>query len=243
MVIKRGTPKNMGAAISTPLRHLIETRRNYGAAAAARWLSSRFAEKLLCFEISELFSLDVATLPPYVEIDPDFSFRLLSHSEIVQLAEDPSYCLAAEFVDRATFRQDLCVAAFRGERLASYSWYTRDFVEGQDHLGVPMSLPTDFAYMYNAFTHPECRGRRLFSTGVALASKTLAGQGVSKVVTTVNSSNFASLRSCRRLGFISLGQMWTLGRGERRIARTPAAARKLGIRFGSLSNMTLATAN
>ena len=45
-----------------------------------------------------------------------------------------------------------------------------------------MSLPTDFAYMYNAFTHPECRGRRLFSTGVALASKTLAGQGVSKVV-------------------------------------------------------------
>ena len=94
-----------------------------------------------------------------------------------------------------------------------------------------MSYPAEFAYMYNAFTHPAYRGRRLFGTGVTIAAKELAEKGVTKLITNVNSSNFASLQSCRRMGFIPLGQIWAFGRGPKRFAKTPRAARRLGISF------------
>jgi ribosomal protein S18 acetylase RimI-like enzyme len=137
-----------------------------------------------------------------------------------------------DFIDRATRRGDLCFGVFHSEQLVSYSWYARNFIEAEDHVGVSMSFPSDTCYMFNAFTDPEFRGRQLFSLGVALASKELASAGVAKMITTVNRSNFASLRSCRRLGFAVLGKIWTVGRGTRRIALTPSAAGDLGIRFG-----------
>jgi hypothetical protein len=221
----------MTTAISSPIRNLSQTRRNHGACATIRWISSRLAEKILRLEVSELLWLDVAALPPSIEIDPEFTFRFLSASEIARFASDPIHNLAHDFVDRAACRNDLCLAAFHGDRLASYSWYARNSVDGQDHVGVPMSYPTDVVYMFNAYTHPEYRGRGLFCLGVAIAAKELAEQGVTKVITTINSTNFASLRSCHRLGFVSLGRIWTVGRGTRRLARTPSAAKRLNISF------------
>jgi L-amino acid N-acyltransferase YncA len=85
--------------------------------------------------------------------------------------------------------------------------------------------------MFNAFTQSEFRGRGLFNLGVALASRELAAKGISRVIATINRSNFPSLHSCRRLGFVGVGKIWTLGQGARRLARTPPAASKLGIRF------------
>ena len=48
-----------------------------------------------------------------------------------------------------------------------------------------------------------------------------------------NRANFASRVGCRRIGFESLGNLWTLGAGPRRIAWIPHAARRLGIQFGN----------
>jgi hypothetical protein len=224
------------SAISSPFRHIAQTNRHHGIAATARWLGSRIAEKLLCLEVSELLYLDVGTLPSSIQIDPEFSFRFLTPSEVARFVQDPKHDLTEDFVSRAASGHDLCLAALHGERLASYSWYARNFIEGQHHVGVPMTYPADVAYMYNAFTNPEYRGRRLFSMGIALALKELAEHGVAKLITTINSSNFASLQSCRRLGFSSVGRVLTIGRGTRRFARTPPAARQLGIDFGDRSN-------
>jgi L-amino acid N-acyltransferase YncA len=94
--------------------------------------------------------------------------------------------------------------------------------------------------MYNAYTHPDYRGHRLFGDGVSLAARSLVEAGTKKIVTTVVSSNFASLRSCRRMGFVSLGKMRTTGRKERKLVRTPAAALNLGIQFGCSKETALA---
>lgn len=222
----------MTAISSSPLRHINETRRHYGLSAAASWASSRFFEKALQIEVNKMLWLDLTALPSFVEFDPAFSFRFLSSSEIESYGQDPANEIASDFLQRALSQQNQCLAAFHGERLASYSWYARNSVDGKDHLGVSMSFPTDVVYMYNAFTHPDFRGRRLFSAGVALAAKELAAQGATKMIASVNSTNFASLRSCKRLGFRELGRIWTLGSGDHRLARTPSAAKRLGIQFG-----------
>jgi RimJ/RimL family protein N-acetyltransferase len=94
-----------------------------------------------------------------------------------------------------------------------------------------MSLPANAAYMYKAFTHPDYRGRRLYGVGMALALKALAERGITKLVTTVHTNNFASLSSCRRLGYQRIGRFWTLGRGHRRWAIKPRTVQRLGICF------------
>jgi hypothetical protein len=221
----------MSTGASMPLANLMETRRTYGTTAALRWLSSRLSEKLLRLEVSELLWLDVLSLSPHTELGPEFSFRFLSPDEITCFASDPQYCLAPDFVQRAFDRHDRCLAALHGDQLASYSWYACNSIGGQDHVGVSMSYPAELAYMYNAFTHPAYRGRRLFGIGVKIAAKELAAKGVTKLITTVNSSNFASLQSCRRMGFNSLGQIWAFGHGPKRFAKTPHAARQMGINF------------
>jgi ribosomal protein S18 acetylase RimI-like enzyme len=222
----------MTAISSSPLQHINETRRHYGLSAAASWASSRFFEKALQIEVNKMLWLDLTALPPFIDCDPEFSFRFLSTAEIASFSHDSGNEIAPEFLQRALSKQNQCLAAFHGEKLAAYSWYARNSVDGKDHLGVSMSFPTDVVYMYNAFTHPDFRGRRLFNVGVALAAKEFAAQGATKMIASVNSTNFASLRSCKRLGFRELGRIWTLGSGDQRLARTPFAAKRLGIHFG-----------
>ncbi len=189
-----------------------------------------------------MFLLDIDKLRPSGCSSTRFSFRFLTHDQITELAENVENCLAPEFVERVLQGDSQCLAAFDGTRLASYSWYATGFVDGRDHLGISMELPVGLAYMYNAYTHPDYRGHRLFGGGVALAARSLAATGTKKIVTTVVRSNFASLRSCRRMGFVSLGKMWAGGRKERKLVRTPAAALNLGIQFGCRADTALAAA-
>jgi hypothetical protein len=229
-----------------PLQQLAETRRHYGALATFGWLSSRCAAKLLCLEVNELFYLDAASFaatekkcsrPLFcggLEAKPRFTFRFLATDEIIRFAQNPANQLQADFVARALRRGDQCMAAVDGDHLAAYSWYARHWVDGADHLGLSMSLPAEMAYMYNAFTHPAYRGLKLFKTGVTLAFEALQFSGVQKLIATVNNANFTSLRSCRGMGFSSLGQIWTFGRGKHRFTHTPTAARQMGISFQAL---------
>ena len=60
----------------------------------------------------------------------------------------------------------------------------------------------------------------------------LAKRGVTKLVSIVSWTNLASLKSCWRLGYISLGNMTTIGGKSHAIGFYPKAAKALGVRFG-----------
>jgi hypothetical protein len=238
----------MATAVQSKLHRLEQTRRRYGAKATLHYLLARSCEKLLKLEVSKLIVLNAADLPPAIPLDPEFTFRFLTPGEVAQFAVDPRNQLDPAFADRASGNFDFCFAALHHAQptenesktnkcqLASYSWYALNSIEGRHHVGVPMSLPADMAYMYNAFTQPEFRGRRLYGAGIALALKALAERGITRLVTSINTSNFSSLASCRRLGFRELGRLYTFGRGEHRRAMIPRAAKQLGIKFNTLSS-------
>ena len=67
---------------------------------------------------------------------------------------------------------------------------------------------------------------------MGLALQELAKRGVTKLVSIVAWTNLASLKRCWRLGYIDLGNMLTIGGKHRAIGVYPAAAKKLGVRFG-----------
>jgi ribosomal protein S18 acetylase RimI-like enzyme len=216
------------------LEQLAEARRHYGLGAMMRLLASRAAKKLLRLEISEMVWLDAGNLPPPSEADSEFDFRFLTIDEVAELANDPTFELSPEFISRAAIGDDLCFAAVHHDgRMAHYGWYALGSVEGCHHMGVPLSFPDDVGYMYNAFTHPDFRGRRLHSAAMTLALRELAARGITKLLSTIEWTNFASLRSFQRLGFENLGRQWTLGRSDCRWSVSPKGALSRGVCFGS----------
>jgi hypothetical protein len=67
---------------------------------------------------------------------------------------------------------------------------------------------------------------------MGLALQELAKRGITKLVSLVAWTNWASLKSCERLGYLNLGNMITIGSQKRAIGIYPKTAKKLGIRFG-----------
>jgi len=95
-----------------------------------------------------------------------------------------------------------------------------------------MAFPPDVAYMYKGLTHADFRGPRLHALSMGLALQDLAQYGVTKLVSLLESTNWASRRSCARLGYVDLGLRLSLGWVRCRYLRVPRAAQQLGIRFG-----------
>ena len=65
--------------------------------------------------------------------------------------------------------------------------------------------------MYNAFTHPGFRGRHLHAAAVKQVLPKLAERGITRVIASIEWTNFASLRSFQRMGCQRLGRLWALG--------------------------------
>jgi GNAT superfamily N-acetyltransferase len=164
--------------------------------------------------------------------DPRFTFRFLTADEIESFAKEPSYFIDPSLAGGVRDGREVCFAALEGDRLAAFGCYTLGFVPPEQCAGAALSFPADVAYMSYGFTHPDFRGARLHGYIMGLALQELAKRGVTKLVSIVAWTNWASLKSCWRLGYINLGNMITIGGKKRAIGLYPKAAKKLGVRFG-----------
>lgn len=225
---------------------MIDTLRNFAARlgrlrAERGWRAAleagvdRVGKAAVGLQVIEVVWLESLHVRDMSDVDPRFAFRFLRADEIRRYAGDPELKLTADLAARIEAGRDLCFAALDGNRLAAYGWYALDSIEGEHNFGVAMSFPADAAYMYNGFTHPEYRGLRLHGRVMGLALKALASRGVTSLVSTVDWTNHASLRSCERLGYSRLGRMVTIGGELALVLKVPVAATHRGIRFGHLA--------
>ena len=157
--------------------------------------------------------------------------RFLTPAEVELFAQDSANDFVESHVAKAHAGTDLCFAALVDGRLASYGWYTlgRAFSIG-DH-DMLMRGPSNAAYMHSGFTHPDFRGRRLHGIGMGRALQALSERGVDALLSDVNWANHASLKSCARLGYQMLGNLYSFGLGRHRLVSSPKAARSLGVTF------------
>src|SRR6476659_2241573 len=164
--------------------------------------------------------------------DPRFTFRFLTADEIESYAKEPSYFIDPSLVDGVRVGREVCFAALEGDRLAAFGCYTLGYVPPEQCAGAALSFPADIAYMSYGLTHPDYRGARLHGYIMGLALQELAKRGITKLVSIVAWTNWSSLKSCWRLGYINLGNMITIGGKKRAIGLYPKGAKKLGVRFG-----------
>ena len=175
--------------------------------------------------------LDVERLGTSLKSNSQFEFRFLSPEEVCDFAADPSNDLDESMTVRSADGRDFCFAALSDGRLAAYGWYALESIEPDHNFGVAMSYPPKVAYMYKGFTHPDFRGKRLHGVGMALALRELTKRGISKLVSTVDWTNQPSLKSCYRLGYVSLGHFVKFGFGRFTISFSPSAAKRREIKF------------
>ena len=221
--------------IATLVRKLdrwAEVRRKFGLRAALAGLVDRLANRLVDLKVAHVVWLEVERLDDSLQPDPGLTFRFLSAAEVRGFSADPQNWLDPALGDGIEAGTNLCFAALSGDRLAAFGWYALGRIEAEHSGGTPLAYPPNAAYMYHGFTHPDFRGRRLHGLIMGLGLRALETYGVTRLVSTVEWTNWASLRSCFRLGYISLGRTVVLRCGRFHLARYPRTAKRLGVRFG-----------
>lgn len=206
-------------------------RRQFGTMAMLQHGINTIGGRLFGFEALTLVWLPVDEMKIALDLPDDTQMRFLTPAEVELFAQDPANDFAESHVEKAQAGTDLCFAALIDGRLASYGWYTlgRAFAIG-DH-DLLMRGPSNAAYMHSGFTHPDFRGRRLHGIGMGRALKALSERGVNALLSDVNWANHASLKSCARLGYRMLGNLYSFGLGRFRFVSSPKAARNLGVTF------------
>ena len=208
-----------------------ELRKKYGLLAPVQDAATLLGEKLCDFEATTIVWLEPESLSIDLDLPGDTEMRFLTAAEVETFAAQPELQIKSSLVARAHAGSDLCYAGFVDGQLASYGWYSLAPEVPADDFGLVMAGPATSAYMHNGFTHPDFRGRRLHGIGMGRALQALGDRGVTALLSDVDWGNHASLRSCWRLGYQNLGNLYTFGRGRCRFAIRPKAALQRGISF------------
>lgn len=192
--------------------------------------------KASLLDVTHLMQLKDVKLLPNDHLHSGVDFKWLAADDVRHFSA-PEYELSRELGERLQPGRDGCYAAFLDGRLAAYAWFAIGSIEAEHNRsrslesGVAISFPSEMAFMYKGFVHPEFRGRRLYGHICTGALESLKQRGVTSIISTAEWTNHAALTSCRRAGFEELGLIWRCGRPP--LAWTLAARRgkRLGIRF------------
>jgi len=179
----------------------------FGWGSMFRLIGDRVGSKVCGLNVIHVVWLDVAEVVVTAASLPQFTFRFLSPAELEVYARDPANDLEPDLVARSADGRNSCFAALDGDRLAAYGWYARDWIEPEHCYGFGLKMPAHVAYMYKGFTHPDYRGQRLHGAVMGLALREFATHGVNALISTVEWTNDASMKSCARLGYRRLGVM------------------------------------
>jgi hypothetical protein len=177
----------------------------FGWGSMLRLIGDRVGTKLCGLNVIHVVWLDVAEVVVTAASLPNFTFRFLSPAELETYVRDPANDLEPEQIVRAADGRNSCFAALDGDRLAAYGWYAREGIEPEHCYGFGLKMPAHVAYMYKGFTHPDYRGQRLHGAVMGLALREFATHGVNALISTVEWTNDASMKSCARLGYRRLG--------------------------------------
>ncbi len=203
-----------------------KTAIDFGWPAALRAVAQGAVNRVVFFRVLKCIQVSKVD-PKYLAIDPRFQHRFLDNATLRYFSGDPKYDLSPEFLDEALAKGDQCYGIIEDDRLASFGWYSVAPTKISDDLR--FCFGRRYVYMYKGFTDPDYRGQRLHALGMTLALKRFRERGAEGLVSYVYATNFDSLRSCYRMGYTDVGQIYCLRAGDRYWIHADASCRRLGV--------------
>jgi len=119
----------------------------------------------------------------------------------------PEYEITDEFLRAAFAKGDECYGFLDGSVLASYGWYANT-PTAIDIPALKLHFDPRYIYMYKGYTHVKYRGQRLHAIAMGRALEAYKGKGFRGLLSYVEWNNFSSLKSCYRLGYSDIGNIY-----------------------------------
>lgn len=145
--------------------------------------------------------------PSLLETPGGLFVKFLSATEFGSLP-NATQLIPEDAVRERAQRGDWACVVLDGERIAAYGWYSHDPCPIDEVYD--FHFDRRFVYMYDGFTDPAYRGRKLHAVGMAHAVRKVTAGGSVGLVSYVEADNFASLRSVKRLGYEVFGSCRSL---------------------------------
>lgn len=142
--------------------------------------------------------------PDFLDCPAGYRGAFLTETQLREVARSPEHGLTKSFLDEALAKGDECHGIFHGDTLASFGWYSTRATR-IDPPDLEVSFATLYVYMYNGFTHPAHRGKRLHAIGMTQALAGYLSRGFRGFVSYVESTNYASRKSTVRMGYSEFG--------------------------------------
>lgn len=134
--------------------------------------------------------------------------RLLTRAEIERASTNPALDLPADFV--ASTHSAQCYGIVTDDEVRCYAWTAASPVRAVP--GSVVSMSSDSAYVFKAFTDPAFRGRGLLRECLNAVEQGAISDGRSEMSALVEIHNRSSLRAFRRAGFARCGFVFVLRR-------------------------------
>ena len=141
----------------------------------------------------------------FLKVPEGLTGRFLAADELHALTAICEYGISKEFLSDALAKGDECYALLQGSRVVTFGWYSRQATAVNEEL--TLHFDPAYVYMYFGYTHPDYRGKRLHAFGMTHALRSYTERGGKGLVSFVESDNFASLRSCERMGYKEAGRI------------------------------------
>lgn len=198
--------------------------KNYGVAKTINGLAFRAINRLVYFRILKCIyvsSVDAS----FLKGKETYTYGFLTPDQLFEFAKYEKYELSKEVLAQALDKGDECYAILDGSNLAAYGWYTnkptavsfQSTEDGQEDLLIRFS--PNYIYMYKGFTHYDYRGRRLHAIVMTCALQAYLNRGFKGIACFVEAQNYASLKSCYRMGYKDFGNIQIVKLGGKYLIR------------------------
>lgn len=167
----------------------------------------------------------------FLKLPEGFRGRFRAADELHALATTGDYEISKEFLSGALRKGDECYALLQGSRVAAFGWYSRLATAVNDEQ--TLHFDPAYVYMYFGYTHPDYRGKRLHAFGMTHALRSYTERDCQGMVSFVQSDNFASLRSCERMGYKEAGRIHSAKIGGKYWIRASKGCDAFGFRLVS----------
>lgn len=216
------------------LSHYRDALRQYGLRRTLYEAAYHAANKVTDLTIWNAVVVTMETVDRRFLKDPKRAHgRFYEAQELKLLARTPGSDLDPAFIDAAMAQGDRCFAFVEHGVLAAYGWYARRPTEAAP--GLVLHFDPSRVYMYKGFTHPDFRGQRLHAIGMASALDAYTREGAAGVVSIIDSANFASIKSCERMGYRTFGRILIWKRGGTVVTRASPGCARYGFRVEAVS--------
>jgi hypothetical protein len=213
--------------------HVSDVKRNIANVGVAKTLADvalRAANHVAVVKIVKAIDIDTVDRA-FLDCDGKYHGSFLTEETLRKFSVDPKNELPSAFLDDALAKGDECYGFVAGDELAAYGWYSTKPTD-YDLPGIRLHFGERDVYMYKGFTAHAHRGQRLHAVGMTRALEAYRRRGYTRLVSMVEWNNFASLKSCYRMGYRDFGNIAIAGAGGRYLLHHDSGcrARRFGLR-------------